>query len=118
MIAAHGRLGASAYFDGVTVRLERRHRWLPSHGEREIPLGQLTAVEWKKPGLVGDGFIRFVVGGTVARRAQPIGFQQLGNAYDEWSVPFTRRQTGEFERLRDAVRAGLVNCDGRRYPPR
>lgn len=109
-IEATGRLGASALFDGHTVRLTRTMRGMPGRGEREIPIGQLAAVEWKPAGMVTDGFIRFVVAGVVAPRLR-FGQQSNQARLDEWAVPFWRKQQPQFEVLRDALRAAIV----RRY---
>jgi hypothetical protein len=108
--SAEGRLGASATFDGHTVTLRRKgySRSVTGKGERSIPVGQIAAVEWKPAGHVMDGFIRFVVPGTIAPRSK-FGRQSDGARFDEWAVPFWRKSQGQFQTLRAAVEAAIAN---------
>ncbi len=105
-VEAHGRLGVSAYFDGSLLRLTRTSRAVAGRGQRDIPIGQLSGVEWRDAGWVTDGYIRFVLAGVLAPRLRT-GVRTTQVANDEWAIPFRRKHQGDMELLRDAVRAAL-----------
>jgi hypothetical protein len=109
MIEVNGRVGASATFDGQTLNLRRTgySRGVTGKGERRVHVSQISAVEWKPAGRLIDGFIRFVVAGTVARRSK-FGQQSNDARFDEWAVPFWRKNQPEFERLRAAVEDAMA----------
>jgi hypothetical protein len=110
MIEAEGRLGASVTFDGqvVTIRRKGFRGSLVGRGEQQIHVGQLGAIEWKAPGrITREGFIRFVVVGTVARRAR-VGQRNTDARTDEWAVVFWHKDTAAFEQLREAVQVAIA----------
>jgi len=117
MIEVSGRVGASAAFDGEYVTLRRKgwSRGVSGKGERKVHVSQISAVEWKPAGVVMDGFIRFVVPGTVARRSS-FGRQSDDARFDEWAVPFWRKSQPQFEELRRAVEGAVAQLRGAVQP--
>lgn len=113
MIEAKGRVGASVTFDGQWLVLRRSgySRGVTGKGERRIHVTQIGAVEWKPAGRIMDGYVRFVVAGTVAPRSR-FGSQSGNARFDEWAVPFWRKSQPAFEQLRDAVEAAIATMRG------
>src|SRR5947208_1843783 len=113
MIEVTGRVGASAAFDGHFVTLRRKgfSRTVVGKGERRIHVSNIVTVEFKPAGLMTDGFIRFVVPGMTPRQSR-LGQRSNDARFDEWAVPFWRKQQSEFERLRDAVETAITARDG------
>jgi len=96
--------------DGTFVTIARTGflaRATIGKGEKRIPVGQISAVQFKRAGWAMNGFIQFTVAGGVERRSQ-FGSQTNSASHDENSVIFTRSQQPEFEQLRDAVEAAMV----------
>lgn len=91
-------------FDGSTVTISRNPKpgmSLIGAGDTAIPLAAINSVEWKPAGLLGLGHIRFSVAGSQSA-ALPIAVNRDPNA-----VAFARKQSAEFEKIRDTVRAAL-----------
>jgi len=106
-------VNATIRFDGQTITILRSGPFsrLPGDkADRHIPLGDLTAVQLKPAGRVVNGFIQFTVGGGNERRSRSRR-QTIDATKDENSVVFSYGQRKEFERLRDAVQAGLARPD-------
>jgi hypothetical protein len=68
-------------------------------GELRLAIGDINTVEFRVPGPVTDGSIRFGFGDRHKRRRRGI----LGGRFDENSVMFGRRQAPDFEAVRDRV---------------
>ena len=97
-------------FDGAFVTIERTGllaRASVGKGEKCIPVGQITAVQFKPAGPLVNGFIQFSIGGGNERRSK-LGSQTTDASRDENSVIFTRRQQPEFEQLRTVVVAAMA----------
>ncbi|GLW58133.1 DUF4429 domain-containing protein [Kitasatospora phosalacinea] len=104
MIEAKGNTG-QVTFDGEYVTITRkgfRARMTVGKGEKRIHVSQITAVQWKPPGMLVSGFIQFTVPGGIERRSG-FGSQTGSAAEDENSVLFLKNQAPAFEELREAV---------------
>ena len=75
-------------------------------GEKRIPLGSITAVQWKKAGIV-VGFIQFTIPGGNEVRSR-VGSQSWDAGKDENSVTFTVKQQSAFEQIRAGVEASIA----------
>jgi hypothetical protein len=97
-------------FDGETVTIIRKGglaRISVGKGEKQIPLANITAVQFKPAGPVVNGFIAFTVGGGIERRSS-FGSQTFSAVDDENSIVFHRGQREQFEKLRDVVQEALA----------
>jgi hypothetical protein len=97
--------GSRATFDGRTVLIERYSGVAKRlFGERSvsIPVEQIGSVEWKTPGRLSVGHIRFAVAGS------PAGALPVRPGRDTHAVTFSRKHVKDFEVLRDAVRQALA----------
>lgn len=107
MIEARG-VNGTVTFDGQTVTIHRSGfmaRATVGKGTKTIPIGSITAVQWKPAGAV-RGFIQFTVPGGNERRSQ-FGRQSTDAARDENSVLFGRKHQPAFEQVRDHVQATI-----------
>ena len=100
----HGYNG-SAVFDGKVLQILRKGklaRMSIGRGEKSIPINSITAVQWKEPGALVNGFIQFTVAGGVESRSK-VGRQTVAAAQDENSVVLRKGKSSEMAELRDAV---------------
>jgi hypothetical protein len=91
-------------FDGQSVAIRRRGlltRFTLGTGETRIPIGDITAVQWKAPSAGTRGFVQFMVSGAGELKAV-----QAARNRNSVLVGFT--QTSAFVELRDAVEAAIV----------
>lgn len=103
-------------FDGQFVTIERKGflaRASVGKGEKRIPIGSITAIQWKRPGPIVNGYVQFTIGGGNEVRSR-FGSQTTDAAKDENSVIVTKKQQADFERLCAAVE-GQIGAD--RRPP-
>jgi len=108
-ITAKGHNG-TVHFDGKFVTIERTGglaRLSVGKGEKRIPVKSITAVQWKPPGVLTNGYIEFTVtGGNEARsRAGVATAQAVAN---ENAVLVTRKQADDFLALRRAVEDAIA----------
>jgi hypothetical protein len=97
-------------FDGRMITILRTGmlaRASVGKGEKQIPLSQIAAVQFKPAGPLVNGFIQFTVGGGNERRSR-FGSQTTDAARDENSVVFRYSQRDDFLALRDAVQAAMT----------
>ncbi|EDY46094.2 DUF4429 domain-containing protein [Streptomyces sp. SPB074] len=109
MIEAVG-VGGQVSFDGQYVTITRRGflaRATVGKGEKRIPLSQISAIQWKRPGPLVNGFIQFTVPGGVEARSS-FGSQTSSASRDENSVTFDKKRIPEFEALREAVEGAIA----------
>lgn len=109
-LEAKGRNG-QVRFDGRFVTIDRKGvlaRLSVGKGEKRIPVAAITAVQWKKPGPMVNGFIQFTVAGGNERRSR-FGSQTTDAARDENSVVFSRGQARWFGAIRAAVEAAIAD---------
>jgi hypothetical protein len=97
-------------FDGRIVTILRKGflaRTSVGKGEKQIPLSQIAAIQFKPAGPLMNGFIQFTVGGGNERRSR-FGSQTTDAARDENSVVFRYSQRDDFVVLRDAIQDGMA----------
>ncbi|QKW23909.1 DUF4429 domain-containing protein [Kitasatospora sp. NA04385] len=109
MIEAKGHTG-QVTFDGEYVTITRKGfvaRMSVGKGEKRIHVSQITAVQWKPPGALVNGFIQFTLPGGTERRSG-FGSQTSSATTDENSVVVLKKQVPEFEKLRAAVEEAIA----------
>ncbi|MEU6280909.1 DUF4429 domain-containing protein [Streptomyces sp. NPDC047028] len=109
MIEAKGYNGQVS-FDGEYVTINRKGflaRASVGKGVKRIHVSQITAVQWKPPGVFVNGFIQFTVPGGVERRSA-FGGQTPSAIKDENTVIVTKKQVPAFEELRAAVDGAIA----------
>ncbi|MFJ3786308.1 DUF4429 domain-containing protein [Streptomyces sp. NPDC090093] len=109
MIEAKGQ-GGQVSFDGEYVTITRKGllaRAGVGKGEKRIHISQISAVQWKPPGALVNGFIQFTLPGGNERRSR-FGSQSADAAKDENSVMVTRKQAPAFEELRAAINEAIA----------
>ncbi|MFC7934381.1 DUF4429 domain-containing protein [Streptomyces cinereoruber] len=109
MIEAKGQ-GGQVSFDGEYVTITRRGllaRAGVGKGEKRIHISQISAVQWKPPGVLVNGFIQFTLPGGNERRSR-FGSQSVDAAHDENSVMVTKKQAPAFEELRAAINEAIA----------
>ena len=115
-IVATGHNGTVS-FDGDFVTITRtgfRARATVGKGEKRIPVRAITAIQWKPPGLLVNGYVQFTIGGGNEARSR-FGSQTTDAVTDENSVIVTKHQQADFERLRTAVE-GQIGADRQPAP--
>lgn len=94
-------------YDGETIRISRKGAmgFLTQglRGQKEIPLRALTSVQFKKAGLLTNGYIQF----ATAAGENKGGLQAA--VTDENSVIFTLNSNEEFQALKDQISAKMNN---------
>lgn len=98
-------------WDGDFVTIKRTGflaRASVGKGEKRIPLGSITAVQWKPAGGVMNGFIQFTLGGGNESRSR-FGAQTTDAAKDENSVIFVKKQMPGFEALRTTIETAIAD---------
>ena len=108
-IVAQGHNG-TAVFDGDFVTIFRkgfRARMTVGKGDKRIPVHSITAVQWKPPGALVNGFISFTLGGGNERRSK-FGSQTRSAIDDENSIVLMKKHVADFERLRYAVEQAIA----------
>jgi hypothetical protein len=114
-IFAKGHNGTVS-FDGDWITITRTGalaRITIGKGEKRIPVHSITAVQWKPPGAMVNGFIAFTLAGGNENRSR-FGGQTMDATKDENSVIVTKKQAEEFLALRRAVENEIA-ARGRRY---
>jgi hypothetical protein len=110
MIQAQGQT-ATVIFDGNFVILQRRGflaRMTVGKGDKKIPIGSISAVQWKPAGAMVNGYIEFSLSGGNESRAQ-FGSSTQTAVSNENATVFTKNQMGQFTALRDAVESAIVS---------
>ena len=109
-ITAKGHTGTIT-FDGDFVTISRTGflaRTTIGKGEKRIPVGSITAVQWKPPGAIVNGFISFTVAGGNESRSR-FGSQTNDAVRDENSVIVIKKQADSFLALRSAIEQAIAN---------
>jgi hypothetical protein len=109
MIEAVG-VGGQVSFDGQYVTITREGflaRVTTGKGTKRIPVAHISAIQWKRPGPLVNGFIQFTVPGGMEVRSA-FGSQTSSAVRDENSVTFDKKRIPEFEALRDAVERAIA----------
>lgn len=91
--------GSNAHIELLQDRIHiKRRGFLGGSGEaNEIPIAQVSSVRFKKPGLLGDGHIEFVLGNQEATR------RSFRTSQESVTIYFDGRQTEAFEAVKEAV---------------
>lgn len=103
-------VNGTVVFDGDFVTIERKGflaRTSVGKGTKRIPLGSITAVQWKPPGAFVNGFISFGLGGGNEVRSR-FGSQTTDATKDENSVVVTKKQGPAFEALRATIEEAIA----------
>lgn len=109
MIEAKGHNG-TVIFDGAFVTIRRAGvlaRTTVGKGEKRIPVASISAVQWKAPGVLVNGFIAFTLAGGNEAKSR-FGRQTIDAASDENSVIVMKKHAPAFDELRAAVEAAIV----------
>ena len=100
-IEAIGKGGSVVYDDKKVIIKRKGFMAFAAHGikgDKTIPIKNITAVQFKKAGRFGEGFIQFsIMGGREAKG----GMMQA--VYDENTVFFKFKQQPDFEKLKDFI---------------
>jgi hypothetical protein len=75
-------------------------------GEKRIPLKHISAVQWKEPGPVVNGFISFTIPGGNEKQSR-FGSQTSSAAKDENAIIITKKHSAAFQEIRDAIEAAI-----------
>lgn len=97
-------------FDGQFVTLSRNSRYARmtvGRGEKRIPIGEITAVQWKDARAFVRGFIEFTIAGGNENRSR-FGRQAKDQMKNENGIVFTVDQAPPFRALRAAIEAAMV----------
>lgn len=105
MIQAKGHNGQMS-FDGQNVTISRKGvlGFLTQglKGDKIIKLSSITAVQFKKVGMITSGYLQLSLTGGNESRGGVFDATQ-----DENTVMFVKKQEKDFEGLRDAIQAAL-----------
>lgn len=80
------------------IRSGLNARLLGLRGNKEILIKNITSIQFKKPGLLTNGFIQFAFSGSSESKGGVIDATK-----DENSVVFTKSELKNFERLKDII---------------
>ena len=109
MSTAKGHSG-TVTFDGQFVTITREGllaRAAHGKGEKKIPIRSISAVQWKEPGALVNGFIQFtIIGGTEVTARH--GNRTISAGNDENSVVITKPQAAAMRAVKDEIEAALA----------
>lgn len=109
MRTAKGHSG-TVTFDGQFVTITREGllaRAAHGKGEKKIPIRSISAVQWKEPGALVNGFIQFtIIGGTEVTARH--GNRTISAGNDENSVVITKPQAAAMRAMKDEIEAALA----------
>ncbi|TEX51624.1 MAG: hypothetical protein B7C55_04625 [Actinomycetales bacterium mxb001] len=104
-------VNGTVVFDGHFVSITRKGfiaRATVGKGEKRIPLASITAVQWKPPGMMVNGFIQFSLSGGSERRSQ-FGKQSMDAVDDENTVMVSKgKMEADFLELRNAIEMAIA----------
>ncbi len=109
MIEAKGHNG-TVTFDGTFVTIQRSGglaRLTVGKGAKRIPVASITAVQWKEPGALVNGFIAFTLAGGIEGKSK-FGRQTIDATQDENAVIVVRKQAPAFLELRAVVEDAIA----------
>ena len=75
-------------------------------GEKRIPIKHITAVQWKDPGALTNGFIAFTIPGGSEKQSK-FGRQTTDASKDENAVMVGPKHVASFKEIRDAIEAAI-----------
>lgn len=103
----------TAMFDGHFLHITRKGVLASvsvGKGNKSIPIGSVTAVQWKEPGAMVNGFIQFSLTGGNELRSK-FGKQTINAVGDENSIILRKGKSEEMAELRTAVMEAIRNRD-------
>jgi len=109
VISAKGQNGQLS-FDGQFVTITRKGFLgvtTQGKGEKRIPVGQISAVQFKPAALVTQGFIQFTIPGGAEVKSR-FGSQSQQAFQDENSVVFLHKSNADMQTIRDAVEQAII----------
>ena len=96
-------------FNGKMVIIKRTGllaRMSTGSGEKRIPVKHISAVQWKEPGNMVNGFISFTIPGATEKQSA-FGSQTRSAIKDENSIIITKKHAADFQEIRDAIEAAI-----------
>lgn len=100
-------LNGQVDFDGASIVISRKGGMaLLSQGlkgDKKIPVGNITSVQFKTANLLTNGYIQFATGASESRGGL------VEATKDENTVVFTKNMQPSFEELREAVELSLAS---------
>jgi Domain of unknown function (DUF4429)/Short C-terminal domain len=109
VLEAKGQNG-TVIFDGNMVVLRRTGfvaRSTVGKGEKQIPIANITAIQYKAATVLFRGYIQFTLAGGVEARSR-VGKAVSDAMQDENSVVFLSARNPDFERIRDAIQQTMA----------
>lgn len=83
----------------ITIKREGLNaRLLNLRGQKEIYIKDISSIQFKKPGMISNGFIQFSFAGSNEKSGGT-----FNAATDENSVVFTAKQLQNFEKIKDFI---------------
>lgn len=117
-ITAKGHNG-TVTFDGAFVTIKRAGLIATATqggGEKRIPISQVSAVQWKAPTSLTNGFIAFSLAGAIEKQSRAMRQTQAA-MNDENSVLVRKKHGAEFEVLRAAIENAIAHRAEPSAPP-
>ncbi len=100
-------LNGQVDFDGASILISRKggmaHLTQGLKGDKTIPVGNITSVQFKAANFLTNGYIQFATGASESRGGL------VEATKDENTVVFTKRMQTSFEELRGAVEVSLAS---------
>lgn len=96
-------------FNGKMVVIKRTGmlaKLSTGQGDKRIPVKHITAVQWKEPGALINGFISFTIPGGNEKQSR-FGSQTSSAVKDENAVIVTKKQADAFKEIRDAIEEAI-----------
>lgn len=97
-------------FDGQFVTIARTGfmaRATVGKGDKRIPVRSITAVQWKSPGAMVNGYIAFTIAGGNESRSR-FGTATFDAVSDENSVVIQKKHEPAMQAIRTAVEAAIA----------
>jgi len=97
-------------FDGQFITISRKgFLAVASFGksEKRIPVSSITAVQFKPPSTITNGFMQFTIPGGVEQKSI-FGQQGINAARDENTVVFLKKSLPDMQSIRDAVEQAII----------
>ncbi len=100
LMSVRGKTGRiDLYPTKVTIRRKGMDAWiLKTKGDKDIYLAQIASIQFRRPGLLAAGYIRFAFGGGQEDKGGVTSAVQ-----DENAVTFTRQQCAQVEDLKARI---------------
>jgi hypothetical protein len=109
-------VNGQVYFDGNIIRIARKGALAfmtqGLKGDKEINVAQVSAVQFKKAGMITNGYLQFsFLGGQESKSGL------FDATKDENTVMFNVSQAGQFQAIKDAVQARTAEIMSARVAP-